>query len=172
MKIFRLFKKYPPRFPPTPPLPPLRGRFSANSGTKSTSPTFCSLLAQTVDRRVCLCKWQTRLVIFLSKTVSGLAISLILALSFMTLFVPLLSKAWSASKHNVHDRKDKNFSFTLLKLITSEIFSIKKKETKQNGTGIHVKSTLFKTQDTFRTGTKCPGGTPSYKPYRYRPPQG
>ena len=35
---------------------------------------------------------------------------------------PLLSKAWSASKHNVHDRKDKNFSFTLLKLITSEIF--------------------------------------------------
>ena len=85
---------------------------------------------------------------------------------------PLLSKAWSASKHNVHDRKDKNFSFTLLKLITSEIFSIKKKETKQNGTGIHVKSTLFKTQDTFRTGTKCPGGTPSYKPYRYRPPQG
>ena len=95
---------------------------------------------------------------FLSKTVFGLAISLILALSFMTLFVPVFWKAWSVSKHNVHDRKDNNFSFTLLKLITSEIFSIKKKETKKkNGTDIHVKSTLFKTRDTFRTGTKCPG---------------
>ena len=54
-----------------PPLPHFAAVFpqvtERYSGTKSTSPTFCSLLAQTVDRRVCLCQWQTRLVIFCQK---------------------------------------------------------------------------------------------------------
>ena len=57
--------------PDPPPLPHFAAVFrqvtERYSGTKSTSPTFCSLLAQTVDRRVCLCQWQTRLVIFCQK---------------------------------------------------------------------------------------------------------
>ena len=114
MKIFRLFKKYPPRSPPPSPLPHFAAVFreitERYSGAKSTSPTFCSLLAQTVDRRVCLCKWQTRLVIFVKNSLRTRDLTNF-GIKLHDPVCPLLSKAWSASKHNVHDRKDKKFQF-------------------------------------------------------------